>query len=66
MIKNFRGEVWKTLHKEEWEDRFVYKVSNYGRLVSFLKNKEEGELIGTVLRKALVVIIEKKAFFAYV
>ena len=45
MIKNFRGEVWKTLHKEEWEARFVYKVSNYGRLVSFLKNKEEGELM---------------------
>ncbi|MFD1095134.1 HNH endonuclease [Salegentibacter chungangensis] len=45
MIKSYRQEQWKTLHKEEWEDRFVYKISNYGRLISYLKNPE-GELVG--------------------
>ncbi|MGY5847176.1 HNH endonuclease signature motif containing protein [Salegentibacter sp. HM20] len=40
MIKSFRQEQWKTLHKDEWKDRFVYKVSNFGRILSFLKNPE--------------------------
>lgn len=44
MIKNYRHELWKTYHKEIWQDRFVYKVSNYGRIISFVKNKE-GELL---------------------
>lgn len=44
MIKNFRHERWKTLHKENWQDRFVYKVSNYGRIISYVKNPE-GEII---------------------
>ncbi|MDT0677817.1 HNH endonuclease signature motif containing protein [Autumnicola musiva] len=44
MIKDYRQEVWKKLHKEEWQDRFVYKVSNYGRVISYLKNPE-GDLM---------------------
>lgn len=44
MTKNFRGEVWKRLHKNEWKDHFIYDVSNYGRLISFVQ-KENGELI---------------------
>ena len=45
MIKSYRQEIWKTLHKDSWEDRFVYKVSNFGRMISYLKNPE-GELMG--------------------
>lgn len=44
MIKNYRHEEWKTLHKDTWQDRFVYKVSNYGRIISYVKNPE-GELL---------------------
>ncbi|MBI6119581.1 HNH endonuclease [Salegentibacter maritimus] len=44
MIKNYRGEIWKKLHKEEWQDRFVYEVSNYGRIISYVQYPE-GELI---------------------
>jgi len=44
MIKNFRQEQWKTCHKDIWQDRFVYKISNYGRVISFVKNPE-GELL---------------------
>ncbi|CAM4163507.1 HNH endonuclease [Gillisia limnaea] len=44
MIKNYRQEQWKTLHKETWQDRFVYKVSSYGRIISFVKNPE-GEML---------------------
>ncbi len=44
MIKNYRHEQWKTLHKEIWQDRFVYDVSNYGRIVSYVKNPN-GELL---------------------
>lgn len=44
MIKDYRQERWKTLHKEDWQDRFVYKVSNYGRVISYLKNPD-GELM---------------------
>ncbi len=44
MIKNFRQEQWVTYHDESWQERFVYKVSSYGRVISFVKNPE-GELI---------------------
>ncbi len=44
MIKSYRLERWETLHKEIWMDRFVYKVSNFGRVISFVK-KPEGELL---------------------
>ncbi|QYA24136.1 HNH endonuclease [Gramella sp. MT6] len=44
MIKSYRQEIWKTLHKDSWEDRFVYKVSNFGRMISYLKNPE-GDLM---------------------
>jgi hypothetical protein len=44
MIKNFRQERWKTYHLDIWMDRFVYKISNYGRVISFVKNPE-GELL---------------------
>lgn len=45
MIKNFRQEEWKAYHKETWQERFRYSISNYGRVISFVKNPE-GELIG--------------------
>ena len=44
MIKSFRQEQWKHLYKEVWQDRFKYKVSNLGRVISFVKNPE-GELL---------------------
>lgn len=44
MIKNFRQEKWKSYHREIWEDRFRYNISNYGRVISYVKNTE-GELI---------------------
>ena len=44
MIKNFRQERWKPFHRETWQDRFRYEVSNYGRVVSFVKNPK-GELL---------------------
>jgi len=44
LVKSYRGEVWKRLHKEEWQDRFVYDISNYGRVISYVQYPE-GELI---------------------
>lgn len=44
MIKNFRQERWKPFHKEAWQERFRYQVSNYGRVISFVKNPK-GELL---------------------
>lgn len=44
MIKNYRQERWKTYHKDIWQDRFIYKISNYGRILSFVKNSE-GEIL---------------------
>lgn len=44
MIKNYRQEQWISYHKDIWQDRFRYLVSNYGRVISFVKNPE-GELI---------------------
>ncbi len=44
MVKNFRQEQWKDLYKDIWQERFTYKVSNLGRVISFVKNKE-GELL---------------------
>ena len=44
MVKNFRQEQWVTFHDESWQERFVYKISNHGRVISFVKNPE-GELI---------------------
>ena len=44
MIKNFRQERWKSFHREAWQDRFRYQVSNYGRVISFVKNPD-GELL---------------------
>ena len=45
MIKNFRQEKWKPYHKETWQDRFRYSISNYGRVISYVKNPM-GDLIG--------------------
>ena len=44
MIKDFRQERWKSFHKDTWQDRFRYQVSNYGRVLSFVKNPK-GELL---------------------
>lgn len=44
MVKNFRQEKWIPYHKEDWQDRFRYEISNYGRVKSFVKNPK-GELL---------------------
>jgi len=44
MIKNFRQEKWLPYYKETWQERFRYAVSNYGRVVSYVKNPE-GDLL---------------------
>lgn len=44
MIINLKNEIWKSLHRPDWRPNEIYKVSNYGRVISF-KHKEEGELI---------------------
>lgn len=46
MIDNFRQEEWKPYHKDTWEDRFRYKISNYGRVISFVKNPKGALLKG--------------------
>ncbi|WP_335966851.1 NUMOD4 domain-containing protein [Galbibacter sp. PAP.153] len=44
MIINLKGEVWKDFSKEEWKENEKYKISNYGRIISY-KYKEDGEII---------------------
>lgn len=44
MIKSFRQEEWKPYHKETWQDRFRYEISNYGRVISYVKNPK-GDLL---------------------
>lgn len=44
MIKNFRQEKWLPYYRETWQTRFRYAVSNYGRVVSYVKNPD-GELL---------------------
>ena len=44
MIKNFRQEKWLPYSREIWQERFHYAVSNYGRVVSYVKNPN-GDLL---------------------
>lgn len=44
MIINLKNEDWKTLQRPAWRKNEVYKVSNFGRVISY-KHKEEGELL---------------------
>lgn len=46
MIKNFRQERWKPYHKENWQERFRYEISNYGRVISFVKDPKGALLKG--------------------
>lgn len=44
MIKSFRQEKWKPYRKDTWEERFQYEVSNFGRVISYVKDPK-GKLI---------------------
>jgi len=44
MIINLRGEVWKDFTKPIWRHKEKFKVSNFGRIISYKKNPE-GELL---------------------
>lgn len=44
MIINLKNEVWKDFKKSHWKEREKYKISNYGRVISYKKNPE-GALI---------------------
>jgi hypothetical protein len=44
MIKNFRQEQWLPYHRDTWQDRFRYEVSNYGRVISYVKSAK-GDLL---------------------
>ncbi len=46
MIKSYRQEEWVNLYKEIWQDKFRYKVSNFGRIVSFVKSPKGNLLSG--------------------
>ncbi len=51
MIKSFWNEEWKDLNFEEGALRKKYAISNYGRIVSYTDNLENGNLVrGGVLR----------------
>lgn len=39
-INSFRDEVWKDLTLENLKERSKYKISNYGRVISYYFNKE--------------------------
>lgn len=43
-IKSFWDEEWKDLKFENLSDRSIYKISNYGRIISFFYHKE-GKLL---------------------
>ena len=44
MIRSFKGEVWKDMHKATWRSNEIFKVSSHGRVVRF-KYDENGELL---------------------
>lgn len=43
-IKNYRDEEWKDLTLENLSERSKYKISNYGRVISYYY-KKEGQLL---------------------
>lgn len=44
MIINLKNEIWRDLGKEAWKENERYKVSNYGRIISY-KVAPGGKLI---------------------
>ena len=38
MTRNYRQEEWKPYYRSSWQERFRYSVSNYGRVISFVKH----------------------------
>ncbi|TRZ46419.1 HNH endonuclease [Robertkochia solimangrovi] len=69
MIINLKNEVWKDLHRENWRSNEKYKISNYGRVISF-KYNEKGELIepGSVGGYSVITAIkqDKKNDLVYI
>ena len=45
MIKSYWDEVWKQIDLGKDKLRYDYAVSNYGRIVSYSDNREEGRLL---------------------
>ena len=42
-MENYWGEKWVDFNIENLSDRVKYKISNYGRVKSFITNKEDGK-----------------------
>ncbi|MFI2741892.1 HNH endonuclease [Zhouia sp. PK063] len=49
MIINLKNEIWKEYTKDSWRDKEVYKVSNYGRVISYKKSKEGTLISGSIV-----------------
>ncbi|WP_224491248.1 HNH endonuclease [Robertkochia flava] len=60
MIINLKNEVWKDLQRDYWRENERYKISNYGRVISF-KHHLEGKLLepGKVGGYAVITAIRK-------
>ncbi|MBL7473950.1 HNH endonuclease [Robertkochia sediminum] len=60
MIINLKDEVWKDLKRDNWRDNEHYKISNYGRVISF-KHDPEGVLLnpGKVGGYSVITAIKK-------
>ncbi|WP_370631313.1 HNH endonuclease [Robertkochia aurantiaca] len=55
-----KDEVWKDLRRPEWRENEHYRISNFGRVISF-KHKPEGQLLdpGKVGGYSVVTAIKK-------
>ena len=60
MIINLKSEVWKDLKRDYWRENEYYKISNYGRVISF-KHHQDGKLLepGKVGGYAVITAIRK-------
>lgn len=60
MIINLKDEIWKDLKREHWRENEHYRISNYGRVISF-KHDPDGKLIdpGKVGGYAVITAIKK-------
>lgn len=55
-VKDFWDEEWKDLILDNMKERSKYKISNYGRILSFYYS-EEGKLIQTIAGKGYKVLV---------
>jgi len=45
MVKKYKSEKFISLDFEEIDSREIFEISNYGRILSYRTNKEEGKII---------------------